>query len=42
VRPTSGSLVISIVQVDKMIEKGYEAYLLTIFMQVAVSNIRVV
>jgi len=47
VRPTSGSLVISVVEAEKMIEKGCEAYLMTISMpesvgQVAVSNIRVV
>jgi len=47
VRPTSGSLVISAVQAEKMIEKGCEAYLLMISMpesvgHVAVSDIRVV
>nr|AAD22339.1 putative retroelement pol polyprotein [Arabidopsis thaliana] len=47
VRPTSGSLVISAVQAKKMIEKGCEAYLVTISMpeslgQVAVSDIRVI
>nr|AAC26240.1 contains similarity to reverse transcriptases (PFam: rvt.hmm, score: 116.22) [Arabidopsis thaliana] len=47
VRPTSGSLVISALQAEKMIEKGCEAYLMTISMpesvgQVAVSDIRVV
>jgi len=47
VRPTSGSLVISAVQVEKMIEKDCEAYLLTISMpesvgQVAVSDIQVI
>ena len=47
VRPTSRSLVISTVQAEKMIEKGCEAYLVTISMlvsvgQVAVSDIRVV
>ena len=46
-RPTSGSLIISAVQAEKMIEKGCEAYLVTISMpeslgQVAVSDIRVV
>jgi len=47
VRPTSGSLVISAVQAEEMIEKGWEAYLVTKSMleslgKVAVSDIRVV
>jgi len=47
VRPTLGSLVISAVQVEKMIEKGCEAYLVTISMsesvgQAALSDIWVV
>jgi len=47
VRPTSGSLLISTVQAEKMIEKGCETYLVTISMpesvgQVVVSDIRVV
>jgi len=47
VRRTSRSLVISVVQEEKMIEKGCEAYLVMISMpesvgQVAVSDIRVV
>jgi len=47
VRPTSGSLVISAVQAEKMIDKGCKAYLVTISIpesvgQVAVSDIRVV
>ena len=46
-RPTSGSLIISAVQAEKMIEKGCEVYLVTIYMpesvrQVAVSDIQVV
>jgi len=47
VRPTSGSLVISLVQAEKMIKKACEGYLVTINMsesvgQVAVSDIQVV